>query len=326
MISYTKQIALIGLGHVAKQQLAALSNDTRWIVTGAADIDEGKTISLPAGARFYPNVEQLLTETGAEVCVIATPPVSHFEIGKCVLESGRHLILEKPCCTSLIQLLTLIDLAESSGCQIYPALHAKHGLEVIWFQRHCGSLQLGKVTGFACRFFDPYLANGQLLGAAQSLGGSWMDSGINALSVIASFMPIKCLFITSAHFSCGTITGYDDTQATVTFAQREQPLTIAGTIETHWGLGIDAKSTRLFFEESDSEVLLDHSGETVSLFRSGILTKKIDLHNGNARLINHYQGVFDAAYQELTTGVSDMEFAVDIHRLLFAALDFRVTQ
>jgi predicted dehydrogenase len=243
MINEAKLIALIGLGHVVRHQLAALSNDTRWIVVGAADIDRDKAILLPSYIRFFPNVEQLLAATEADVCVVATGPASHFEIGKRVLESGRHLILEKPCCMSLEELLELVGLAERTNCRIFPALHARHGLDVQWFLRHRDSLQLGELTGFECRFFDPYLANGWLLEAAQSLGGSWMDSGINALSVIASMVPIAFLSITSASFSNTTVSGCDDTQSRVTFNAREWPLALVGTIETHWGLGIDSKST-----------------------------------------------------------------------------------
>lgn len=325
MLHTTLRIALIGLGHVAKHQLAVLATDPRWKVVGAADIDESKARTLPPYIRYFRDVPQLLADVDIDVCLVATGPAEHFEIGKQVLASGRHLILEKPCCTSLNQLAKLIELAKEQQCHLIPALHARHALDLQWFLAQRDSLQLGNLLSFECRFFDPYVVNGQLV-CGHSLGGSWIDSGINALSVIASIIPSDDLSLVTARFSDTHVSGCEDFHALASFMIKGHAQPAHGTIETHWGLGLDSKSTRLRFGQIGAEVVLDHSRERVTISRAGTLERIIDLSNGRARLVNHYVGVFDAAYRELSnfgSSRSSLEFGLSIHKLLFAAQDLR---
>ena len=67
-------------------------------------------------------------------------------------------------------------------------------------------------------------------------------------------------------------------------------------------------------------MLLDHSNEKVEVYRAGRLLRTIDVATRWPRLVNHYHGVFAEAFEHLRSGRSNLEFAVSIHRLLFAAL------
>jgi predicted dehydrogenase len=47
---------------------------------------------LPGDSDF----EALLERPGVEAVIIATPPAARFELARCALEAGRHVLLEKP--------------------------------------------------------------------------------------------------------------------------------------------------------------------------------------------------------------------------------------
>jgi myo-inositol 2-dehydrogenase/D-chiro-inositol 1-dehydrogenase len=53
------------------------------------------------GCAVYGNYRELLARTDLDAVAVVVPSHLHFEIGKAVLESGRHLLLEKPMCLSV---------------------------------------------------------------------------------------------------------------------------------------------------------------------------------------------------------------------------------
>lgn len=318
------RIAIIGLGHVARFQIAALADDPHWEIVGAADLRQERASILPSHVPFYSSVQTLLEETDADVCLIATGHTAHYRLGKQVLESGRDLILEKPCCSTLDQFVRLIEFAEKKDRRFAVALHAAHALDLRWFLAHRNTFELGDLTGFQSRFYDPYIESGQLLEAGRSLGGSWIDSGINALSVLATITPPEHLCVTDAHFDHSTIPGCSDTHAAISIGSDDSARLFQGSIETHWELGLNKKSTLLLFGNANSQVLLDHSNERVVIWRQDGKHETVDLRNGRPRLTNHYTGVFEAAHKMFCRGETNLALALTLHKLLHSAFDFRL--
>jgi myo-inositol 2-dehydrogenase/D-chiro-inositol 1-dehydrogenase len=67
------------------------------------------------GARVYDDYPALLREEQLDVVDVVLPTDLHHEAGKAVLESGRHLLLEKPMALSLAHCDELIALARAGG-------------------------------------------------------------------------------------------------------------------------------------------------------------------------------------------------------------------
>lgn len=315
-----RRLAIIGIGHVAEHQLEALATSPCWELVGAADLRAERRELLAPELPFFESAEELLREVQADMVLVSTPNRTHFELGKLVLEAGRNLLLEKPCCETPGQLEELVGTARRTGALFSVALHAAHARDLRWFVEHRASLALGELTAFHCGFFDPYIEDSVLSSAASSLGGSWFDSGINALSVIASLLPAARMLVADARFTRLKVEGCADPQATVELLHWADGASGRGFIETNWTLGINRKTTRLFFGRTNSEVLLDHSNEKVEVYRAGRLLRTVDRATRWPRLVNHYHGVFAEAFEHLRSGRSNLEFAVPIHRLLFAAL------
>jgi predicted dehydrogenase len=111
-------IGIIGLGHWGPNHLRVFSQCAGARVRVAADLsaDRRKHVS-----NLYRDVE--LVADGAEVIgradvdavVIATPARSHFAVTKAALEAGKHVLLEKPMCTSLSEARELVSLAQRNG-------------------------------------------------------------------------------------------------------------------------------------------------------------------------------------------------------------------
>lgn len=67
------------------------------------------------GLRAAPNLAAVLADNEVAGVVLATPAVSHYELGLEVLKSGRHLFVEKPLALSVEEGRRMVELAEERG-------------------------------------------------------------------------------------------------------------------------------------------------------------------------------------------------------------------
>ncbi len=72
---------------------------------------QGRHPGVPA----YADYREMLRREELDVVDIVLPPYLHFEAARAVLESGRHLLLEKPMCLQLDHCDQLIALARAKG-------------------------------------------------------------------------------------------------------------------------------------------------------------------------------------------------------------------
>ena len=91
-------VGVVGLGYWGKNIVRNLVNCSDVDKIFVFDKDDEKNRSIKS---VFPSViikktfEEIL-KTDIEAIFIVTPPESHFELGLKVLESGKHLYLEKP--------------------------------------------------------------------------------------------------------------------------------------------------------------------------------------------------------------------------------------
>jgi D-galactose 1-dehydrogenase len=315
------KLAIIGIGHVAKYQLEALANLNDITLVGAHDVKLEQARLLPETVPFYDSLEILLNECEADLILVSTPNITHFEIGKLVLKKGRSLLLEKPCCQTESDMADLITLAKKHNQFFSIAFHAAYAQELDWYlsQLNSGLLDYGQLSGFYIGFFDPYYEKGILKPSAQSLGGSWFDSGINALSVIGKFIPPSKLTLIEGRMTRVASVPCSEIQGSASFQFLQNDVFGHGSIETNWTLGINRKVTQLFYCNSNTQVTLHHTDETVYIHQSGRLILKKNLKNGLPRLTNHYINLFRDITWRIKNNKNNLDYALEIHRILFAA-------
>jgi len=107
---------IIGLGHIGKFHARILSESAEAEFTAIFDNDKraAKKISDQYGV---PSVDSLEEFAGCvDAVTVATPTPSHFEIGKFLLERGKHLLIEKPIAETNAQAEELVAIASERGC------------------------------------------------------------------------------------------------------------------------------------------------------------------------------------------------------------------
>ena len=116
-----KKIAIIGLGKWGKNLLREFSNVS--CVTKCHTRGNQKNISWLR--KNYPKVvhttsiRDILTDKNIDAVAISTPINSHFKIAKNALESGKHVFVEKPMASSVIEAKQLIKIAKSKNLNLF---------------------------------------------------------------------------------------------------------------------------------------------------------------------------------------------------------------
>ncbi len=100
-----------GFNHV--QTASSLLNPGNIIICDSNTGNKEKSDSISPDIKFTSDINEILNDSEINAVIIATPAETHFEIGKSCLESGKHVLMEKPITLFSNEAQELIDIAES---------------------------------------------------------------------------------------------------------------------------------------------------------------------------------------------------------------------
>ncbi len=113
--------ALIGYGAWGPHHARAINEtpdiELTAICARSAESQQRARQDHPA-ARVYTDYRELLQKEQLDAVAIVLPSDLHFEVASAVLQSGRHLLLEKPMALSVAHCDALNALAQSKGVQL----------------------------------------------------------------------------------------------------------------------------------------------------------------------------------------------------------------
>ena len=113
------KVAFVGTGDVfLKYYLPEAIEQDIIDITAICDIelDRAKKVAeFVGGAEAYGSYTEMLEHSDAQLVVIATPPMTHYQLALEGLEAGKHVYVEKPFCRHLEQADHLIELAEANA-------------------------------------------------------------------------------------------------------------------------------------------------------------------------------------------------------------------
>jgi len=111
-------IGVIGCGYWGPNLLRNFAENDAAELRWLCDIDEAR---LAAMGRRYPSAQtttdyqKLIADPQLNAIAIVTPVATHFQIAKQSLESGKHVLVEKPLTATVREAEELIDLAERNA-------------------------------------------------------------------------------------------------------------------------------------------------------------------------------------------------------------------
>jgi predicted dehydrogenase len=109
-------VAVVGAGYWGRNLVRTFANHRAFDLKVVCDVREGAADEM-AGlrCRATTNLDDVLGDPAVQAVALATPPDTHEPIGLAVLQSGRHLLVEKPMATSLAGGLRMAAAASAAG-------------------------------------------------------------------------------------------------------------------------------------------------------------------------------------------------------------------
>ncbi len=120
------RIVLVGAG-VRGRVWAAVSAEAPGVtLVGVVDQDPSTAESVSEESAFYEDVASALEECRPDAVIIATPPETHYAIGKAALSAGKHVLCEKPLSEDMDEVVDLVTTAEAHGVQLLVGMNFRY--------------------------------------------------------------------------------------------------------------------------------------------------------------------------------------------------------
>ena len=178
------RLGIVGVGKIARDQhIPRIAANPAFQLVAIAS----RHGTVQGVANFTSLEAMLAGAPNLDAVAICTPPQTHYDMARQVLDAGRHVLMEKPPCASIMQLDHLVQLARDVGCSLYQTWHSQHAraveparillqkrrirrVHITWkedvLRWHPGQTWLWEPGGFG--IFDP---------------------GMNALSILTKLIP-----------------------------------------------------------------------------------------------------------------------------------------
>lgn len=280
-------IVLIGAGAAGGSHLRAIERIPSLHAVAAIDVNPA-VVAPFRGARIpvYSSASQASSIHRPNIVIVATPTPTHAEVYREASKSftASNFLIEKPAADTLEDARHLIE-GMGKGPQVSIALHMGFAPEVSWGKKITDSraAQLGHAVWIESWAGDPHQQDMDV--ATATLGDSWIDSGINSLSVIDRFATV----ISRTSLRKLGEEGWSAFEGTFTCDSGGRQATAA--IRTSWRVTDATRSTRIRYS-SGAELVMDHHAVAGYLTQNGRITEIFGSDGTVPRRDSHYAALY----------------------------------
>ncbi|MFD0399663.1 Gfo/Idh/MocA family protein [Kitasatospora sp. NPDC059811] len=307
-------VGLVGVGTIAQTHLAVLAERDDVLVEFTVDPNRPEPPSFRGTTpRHHAGLDDALAEHRPDLLVLATPTHTHAELAAQALRlSTAKVLVEKPLVHDLASLgrLRALDEAVDVRGRLFTAHHFAFSPEVGWAAELLAEHpEWGPVTAVTSAFYDPYVLKGA--GAYESYGSSWMDSGVNQLSMLTRLVDLTAL--TSARQLDGGASAW----CTAEYRSRGESGT--ARLRSSWLTGSSSKESSLVLGRAGVEVWIDHTSMTGFAARDGDLLAAFGTDGRTARKVAHYRPLYESLLSDRPDPVLGFDAAARITEIHHAA-------
>ncbi len=304
------RVAIVGLGTIAKTHVGAWERLPGVDFVASVDVRDIEGWGF-RGRRvpIHRSVEELAAYQ-PDCVVVATPTPHHYQAcGEILGCLQTRILIEKPLASTLSDSLALLERTDD----LVVLYHAAYAPEVRWAaERLSGWLdQFGPIRSFQCMFSDPWRDDPKT--AATRYVSSWVDSGINCLSVLARLVRLEDLIDFTAIDERSSVY-----EAAVRFSSRGQ--SGRGDIRTSWDVATAAKHTTVEFGTGVTLVLNHQEVNAVARDERGATIERFRFDHSTPRLVSHYVNLYASVLFDAQPYAFGVEENKLLYRLLFGAV------
>ncbi|HRF46824.1 MAG TPA: Gfo/Idh/MocA family oxidoreductase [Anaerolineales bacterium] len=199
------KIGIVGCGFIANRKhlpMLLLHNDVE-VVAFCDIIKERAEASAKqfgtADAKVYENYQDLVARKDIDVVHVCTPNSTHSEISVAALQSGKHVMCEKPMAKTSAEAKAMLDAAKASGKKLTIGYQNRFRTDSQFIKKLCdqgdlGDIYLGKAFATRRRGVPIW---GVFMNKALQGGGPLIDLGTHALDLtlwmMDNYEPVSAL-------------------------------------------------------------------------------------------------------------------------------------
>ena len=154
------RVAVIGTGSMGSNHLRVLYDmgNERVTIVGVADAFEEslRQATHRYQIKGYKDFRQLLIEQKPDLVTIAVPTSSHFEVASAVIQSGIHVLIEKPITHNVAEAEALIQLAKDHHVKIAVGHVERFNPAVQALKKFLDEGKLGKILHLSAKRLGPF--------------------------------------------------------------------------------------------------------------------------------------------------------------------------
>jgi len=174
------RVGLVGFGMVGRVFHAPLISSVEGLELAAVmERTSDKAAERYPGIVTYRSLDAMLADDSLGLFVVATPSQSHFEVASQILKAGKNLIVDKPVCTTSVEIAQLMELAAAHKAFLAPFHNRRWDSDFQTIQELLREGSLGRLVYFESRFdrWRPDPPSDRLWKEAPSSGGVLLDLG-----------------------------------------------------------------------------------------------------------------------------------------------------
>lgn len=104
------------------------------------------------GVTIHTSAEDLFKDSNVDVVIVGTPPGSHLSLTKDALESGKHVVVEKPFTPTAAEAQELIDTARRAGKVLAVYQNRRWDVDFLTVKDLLKNNTLGRIVDFETHF------------------------------------------------------------------------------------------------------------------------------------------------------------------------------
>jgi D-galactose 1-dehydrogenase len=179
------RIGIIGLGKIAQDQHIPVIRANRAFELAAVSSQRG--LQVDGVKHAVMDYRELLRLPALDAVAICTPPRARHAIAREALESGKHVLLEKPPTATLTELEDLGRIAERMGLVVFTTWHSQYNRAVDQARLALRGKRVKRLLVTWKEDVRHWHPGQQWIWEAGGFGV--FDPGINALSIVTKILP-----------------------------------------------------------------------------------------------------------------------------------------
>jgi predicted dehydrogenase len=148
-ISRMPRFILIGCGKIGQKHAAIIAGYGHLVAVCDIVQEKAESLATQYKSKAYISITEMLDrQQDADIAVICTPNGLHASHAIACMQSGFHVLCEKPLCLTISECLNLKDVSQSTKKKLWVVKQNRFNPPVLWLKKQIEEGKLGKISSF----------------------------------------------------------------------------------------------------------------------------------------------------------------------------------